>query len=619
MKQFLSLFRLFFFWMLFFAVQRAVFLIYYHQLLKVEEIPFGELLYTFYYALLLDISTASYILLLPYLLLVIQSFGKFNWLNLLNKIYILLILSVYIIISVSELGLFREWHTKLTYKALVYLQHPDEIIRSVPNWDILFFLVLIVAQIIIFYIIYQRYFYRPPNYQFKEKLPGKILFTLLVPGLLVLGIRGGFGQIPITVSKSYFSKYDILNQAAVNSGYNIAFNILDYYQVEEKNIFRFMPQEEALEIVRNIHETEKDTTIHILNQERPNIVILLLESWSGDLIESLGGIPGITPQFHELEKEGMLFTEFYSTGNRSQQALASIFSGLPALPITTLTDHPGKYDALPGLVKILKDEGYYSSFFFGGDLNYGNIKSYLIYNQFDRLVEETDFDDNAIRGKLGVHDEGLFEKMLEEIGDQPEPFFTTALTLSSHSPYDQPGERPIDTIKLENKYVNSAWYTDKCLGDFFRKVKDKPWYDNTLFIILSDHSHPSYNNYQWWSFRFRHIPLLLLGGALNKQFVNIKSNHLSSNMDLTSTILKQLHLDDSAFSWSKNMFNPFSPQFAYLEINEGFGWKRPELFLEYKVLGPMVLHTNVPRKKMDAFRKEGEAYIQVLFSEFLEY
>ena len=619
MKQFLSLFRQLIFWMLFFAVQRAIFFSYYYQQLKVEEIRFGEVLSTFYFALKLDLSTTSYILILPFLLLVIQSFGKVNWANILNKIYTVFVLLVYIIISVAELGLYKEWKTKLTYKALVYLQHPGEIVKSVPNWDLVFFFMLFLLQIVIFFLTYQKYFYRPPNYNLKEKITGKILFMILVPGLLVLGLRGGFGQIPITVSRSYFSKHDILNQVAVNSGYNIAFNIIDYYQIEEKNIFHFMPEYEALAIVRKIHETEKDTTIRILNQERPNIVIILLESWSGDLIESLGGLPGLTPQFHELEKEGLLFTEFYSTGNRSQQALASLFSGLPALPLTTLTDHPGKYDALPSLIKILKDEGYYSSFFFGGDLTYGNIKSYLIYNQFDRLVEETDFDNSAVKGKLGVHDEGLFEKMLEEIGDQPEPFFTAALTLSSHSPYDQPGERPIDWIDLEKKYVNSAWYTDKCLGDFFKKVKEKPWYDNTLFIVLSDHSHPSYNNYQWWSFRFRHIPLLFLGGALDKQYVNVKSNHLSSNMDLTSTLLKQLNLDDKPFFWSKNMFNPYSPQFAYLEINEGFGWKRPEMFLEYTVVVPMVLHTDVPRRKMDSFRKEGEAYIQVLFREFLEY
>ena len=185
MKQFLSLFRQLIFWMLFFAVQRAIFFSYYYQQLKVEEIRFGEVLSTFYFALKLDLSTTSYILILPFLLLVIQSFGKVNWANILNKIYTVFVLLVYIIISVAELGLYKEWKTKLTYKALVYLQHPGEIVKSVPNWDLVFFFMLFLLQIVIFFLTYQKYFYRPPNYNLKEKITGKILFIILVPGLFM--------------------------------------------------------------------------------------------------------------------------------------------------------------------------------------------------------------------------------------------------------------------------------------------------------------------------------------------------------------------------------------------------------------------------------------------------
>lgn len=619
MKQFLSLFRQFVFWMLFFTFQRALFLSYYFEKIKTEQVSVSEILSAFYFALRLDVSTASYVLIVPFVLLLIQSFGKMRWISKINKGYTFLVLVIFCLVCISELGLYKEWHTKLTYKALLYLKQPDEVIRSVPDQDIFLFVLLLLIQLVLFYWLYKKYFYREPAYYLKEKIPGKILFVVLIPGFLLLGIRGGYGEIPITVSQSYFSKHDILNVASVNSGYNIVFNIIDYYQIEESNIFSFMPDEEARDIVKQLHFVEKDTTIKIFECEQPNIVVILLESWSGDVIESLGGMAGITPQFHQLEKEGLLYTEFYATGNRSQQALASIYSGLPALPITTLTDHPGKYDALPSLIHILKKEGYFTSFYFGGDLHYGNIKSYLIHNQFDLLVEESNFESTSARGKLGVHDEGLFFKMLDELGNQPQPFFTTALTLSSHSPYDQPGKRPIDWIELENKYVNSIWYTDQWLGIFFEKVKEKPWYANTLFVVLSDHSHPSYNNYQRWSFKYRHIPLLILGGALDQQYEGKKSNDLFSNIDLPATILKQIDIEDTAFLWSKNMFNPYSPRLAFFETNEGFGWKRSGQYLEYKITVPLVLGSNVSPQKIDSFRKEGEAYLQVLFSDFLSY
>ena len=618
MRQFLSLLQQLVFWMVFFVFHRILFLFWFSENIRHEQIPFSEVLLTFYHSLKLDFSTTSYLLVVPFLLLIIQGITDGVLLRKLNKLYTLFFILIFNIISIAELGLYKEWHTKLTYKALVYLQNPSEILRTVSNTQLIFSFFTIVVFTVGFYLLYTKYFYKSTKVS-ADRVTLKITFLLLTPALLIIGIRGGVGQIPITVSQSYFSKYEILNQAAVNSGYNLAFNIIDYYQIEEQNIFRFMPNDEALEIVQKQHEREKDTTVSIFNLEKPNIVIVFLESWSGDLIESLGGKPGLTPKFHELEKEGLMFTNFYSTGNRSQQALASVFSGLPALPVTTLTDHPAKYDALPGMIVKLKNNGYYSSFYFGGDLTYGNIKSYLIYNQFDQLIEETDFDQNAVKGKLGVHDEGLFDKMVEELGSQPQPFFTAALTLSSHAPYDQPGERPIDWIDLENEYVNSAWYTDKCLGEFFARVKKKDWYRNTVFIVLSDHSHPSYNNYQWWSFNFRHIPLLFIGGALKEEFIGKQSNHLASNMDLTSTILNQLQIESAEFKWSKDIFNPYSPQFAYLETNWGFGWKRPDKYLEYKVTAPMVLGTNLKNPEIPEFRKEGEAYIQILFQEFLDY
>ncbi|MBV5337747.1 MAG: sulfatase-like hydrolase/transferase, partial [Deltaproteobacteria bacterium] len=126
--------------------------------------------------------------------------------------------------------------------------------------------------------------------------------------------------------------------------------MLDANKFNDESLFRFMKDEEASELTKAIHQVEKDSTVSILKVQKPNIVILLLESWSGDMIESLGGEAGITPEFRKLEKEGLLFTDFYASGNRSQQAMGSLFAGIPGLPITTITNHPEKYASLPSLV-----------------------------------------------------------------------------------------------------------------------------------------------------------------------------------------------------------------------------------------------------------------------------
>jgi phosphoglycerol transferase MdoB-like AlkP superfamily enzyme len=617
MRQFRSLFLQFVFWIVVFDLQRVLFLIFYRHAIALEQIPFMEILHTFSSALKLDITTSCYLLVIPFFLQIYRSFSKAKWPVLANNIYVFIVLLLYLLISAGEIGIYGEWKSKLSFRALSYLHRVDEVYNSISSAIFFTLVAFVVIQLIIYYFVYKRLIGR---YDRSDLQSGrqfyKWLFIVIASVMLFVGMRGSLGAIPIAFGDSYFSEHDILNQCAVNNGYHIVFSIIDYYQFEEKGLlFQFMPDEEARKIVKDLHHIDKDTTINILKTKNPNIVVFLLESWSADLIETISGDTGITPEFHQLEKEGILFTNFYASGNRSQQAIASVFSGLPGLPITTLTDHPQKYGAYPSMIHILNGAGYFTSFYFAGDMNYGNIKSYLIYNQFDRLVDEDVFDRDQPRGKLGYHDEALFAKLLKDIPGMPEPFFLGTLTVSSHSPYDFPGDRPIQWIKTEKDYLNSAHYTDEQLGKFFREAKTTDWYQNTLFVILADHSHTSHKHFYVDSFGYRKIPLLLIGGALVDSLKGTVSNRLCGNTDVPATILGQLDLPEKEFFWSKNIFNPYSPQFAYFELNNGFGWKT--------TLGEVIANSNVkkykfhniPNEKKSEFLKEGEAYIQVLMTD----
>ena len=129
-----------------------------------------------------------------------------------------------------------------------------------------------------------------------------------------------------------------------------------------------MDQKSADRIISRIYYTPKDSTLQILNIRRPNIVLFILESWSGDLIEDLGGEPGITPEFRKLQKQGILFDQIYASGSRSEQGMASIFGGFPAHPISSITVQPDKFVKLPSLIKDMKQVGYNTSYYFGGQL-----------------------------------------------------------------------------------------------------------------------------------------------------------------------------------------------------------------------------------------------------------
>ncbi len=611
------LFKQFIFWLLVFVTERALFLIFYYKLILADGIPVSEILSVFWHAIKLDVSTASYILIIPLLLEILTLLFEKPFFRKITKVYTYTVLLVYLMISAGEIGLYGEWKTKLSYKALVYFRNPSEVFNTATTWEIISFVLLVSIQAWLFIRLFNKVL--KAGFTNQQTTKWKLLpYSVILIGLLFLGLRGGFGAIPITASDAWFSQHNLLNVAAVNNGYNLTFGTIDYFQIKDKNIFKTLPDAEAEAIVHKILTVEKDTTVSILNVKKPNIIIILLESFSGDLIETLGGRADITPEFHKLEQNGLMFTEFYASGNRSQQAIGSLYAGLPAVPVTTLTDHPEKYKSVPSLIKILNQQGYFTSFYFGGDLNYGNIKSYLLYNEFNRLVDENDFDNNIPKGRLGYHDQYLFEKYHQDLNKMKKPFFSTVFTLSSHSPYDQPGSRPIKDVNLEKDFVNAAHYTDHWLGDFFQKIKNESWYDSTLILVLADHSHASYLNRPLHSFDYHKIPLLITGGALNDSLRGKQYTNITSNINITSTLLHQLKMSSDEFNWSLNMFNPYTPGFAYFELNEGYGWKRKNGEVIQNVINNKYFVKKCNRQNSCAsLEQEGRAYVQVLFEEFM--
>lgn len=610
--------RLLLYWMVVYQLFRLVFLIYNHDLIRIDQIPLGEVLKTFRSAFLLDISTACYLLLLVLLPDILQLLTGYSVFRTIKLIIVGFFTYVHGIIAMTEVGIYAEWQSKLTYKALIYLRNPQEIVQTAPTALFVLLIGLWAIFSTVSFIAYLRLTRSERNEKARLKWP-------LVPGFLVsisllfLGARGGLNAIPISISSVYFSKHNILNLAAVNPTYHFAVNLLDAVSHNDHNPFEVMPNDEAHAIVNQLFEVEKDTTESILKTSRPNIVVLLLESFSADLIESLGGEPGITPNITKLESDGLMFTNFYANANRSQQAIGSLIGGLPGIPVTTITNHPEKYYALPSLTKELKKAGYHTSFYFGGQLNYGNIRSYLIYNEIDRLVEEKDLPSKFARGKLGVHDGDLLPFFAFDLSDNKEPFFSVVFTLSSHAPYDFPGPRPITWPQLERNHVNGAHYTDAAIGEFFELARQQPWYNNTLFILVADHSKSTYRNHPLETFEYHKIPLQLLGPALIDSLRGKQTDRLFMNSDLPATLLRQLRLDAGDFRWSRDMFNPYTRQFAYFELNEGLGWKTPEGHFVWNRFADHYWQNSLKPEDDARVKQEGKAFLQVLFQEFIGY
>jgi len=616
-RLFFSFIRQMLFWLLFFAIGRLAFIGFYYHDIWVVSHSINEIMLTFVKGFKLDLATASYFMFVPFLFHLIEIFYSPRFVQQLNKAYHIIVIFLYSLLISGEIGIYSEWRTKINYKALLYLQNPGEVIHTAQTSETIGLIILAFALTALGVWLYIRFFHITIVRIQTPFLVG-LTFITLIPVLLVIGARGGFQEIPINQSQSYFSKYPIINSAATNSVFNLYISYHENRESLHANPFDEMPKQDAQQIVKNIYSQPKDSCIKILNVPKPNIVLIILESWSSELIFTPEGKQEVTPNFHKLIENGLYFDNIYATGPRSEQGMASIFAGMPAIPITSVTVQPDKYNKLPSIVKDLNSFGYHTAFNFGGQLIYGNIKSFIIYNQFDRIKEVYDFNQDLPQGKLGIHDEFTLHEMIEDVNNDPQPFFSALFTLSTHSPYDQPMEEKIDWGASVNQYLNGGNYTDDALGKFIDEASKQDWYKNTLFIFVADHSHNSYSKLSMQNIEYQKIPLLFYGPVLDSAMRGKTIHHLGIQTDIAATLLCQLGLNTSKYHWSVNLLDPYSPEFAYTSYEEGFAWKRPVGAVSYEKRFDRFHYINCPENVKDSLTQEGKAYLQLLFQEYLD-
>jgi phosphoglycerol transferase MdoB-like AlkP superfamily enzyme len=241
-----------------------------------------------------------------------------------------------------------------------------------------------------------------------------------------------------------------------------------------------------------------------------------------------------------------------------------------------------------------------------------------VYAGFDKLVEDSDFPYGTPRAKLGVHDEYALPRFAEELNQLQSPFFASWFTLSSHAPYDIPVAYHLDINGTEVGYINSVHYTDSCLGAFFDNIRKAPWYNNTLFVVMSDHGHSSPKKTPYYHPDYRKIPLLLYGNVLKEEYRGVENHKIGSQCDLVATLLAQLQLDYGAYRWSKDLLNPLAPEFAYFVFDDGLGYiDRENYFSFHHELNMYMDQSYTDSTAMEATRKKGKSHLQVVFEEFL--
>ena len=606
MKQrLIILFSGFIAWTFIYLVARGLFMVYHSNLSNELTIP--EMLLVFVHGIRMDFSMAGYYSLFPGLLFSLGFFlgGKRIWPIWLGYQAIVLFVTTFIIILDFEL--YKHWGFRLDATPLMYVG--KEAAGSGDFWQTIFlicyWLVMFSASVFAFYKYFKKRIIQLPPTDWKA-LP----VILLATALFVIPIRGSFGVAPMNSGFVYFhDKKMFANHAAVNAVWNFLYAVQKMHKLKYAD--NYFDREATKQIFDDLILVS-DTTAKLLNNDTPNIVIIAMESFTSGFIEPLGGLPGITPRFNELIREGVLFDRFYSSGDRTDKGIVAILNGYPSQPLTSIIKEPKRTKSLPYLNKPFKARGYRTEFTYGYNINYANFNSYLIHAEFDHITHSADFPQELNTSKWGVHDEFVFDKFFEECQEASNPFFKVMMTQSSHEPFDVPMETVIKGNDEISQFLNAAYYADKHLGIFIDKAKQSTWWKNTIIIITADHGHlypnnPGVSNPD----RFK-IPMLWLGGALNVRDTVIHS--VGSQTDIPNTILAQFGMDSHEFKFGQNILGiPCNP-FAIYVYNNGFGMIKPDRLFVYDNVAGAIIQRAGDIKDDDL--SEGKAFIQTLYWDF---
>ncbi len=596
------------FWFSFFIFARLIFIIFQHHLAFRNSAL--ELLSTFRHGSKLDISTTGYYLLIPVLAAIPGIWLNGNWYRILVRWYTYLLIVFSSLIVVSDVNLYSYWGFRMDYTPMFYLRTPGEAMASVSTLKAITFFASIIILSAIFIFIYNKFIdrffsdFKKPMYRF----PWTIAFMLLFASLII-PIRGGFGIAPINAGSVYFSQKMFLNHTAINAIWNVGTSA--FTQKPVKNPYSFGDLSQATALVDSL-TVKGGTTEKVLNNPRPNVIIIILESFSGYLIGGLGGDSLVTPNINRYAKDGILFSNFYASGTRTDKAIPAVLSGYPALPTQSIIKEPKKSQSLPNIVKMLIDQGYNSSFWYGGEINFANFNSFVIESGFRQVITKDNFPPEDYNSKWGVHDHIMFRALEDSMMNVREPFVNVVLTLSSHEPFEVPMKPVFSGDGVVEKYKNSVYYADSSLGAFLDHSRQREWWKNTLIIMVADHCARVTSEIPIYSPEAFRIPMLWVGGALTKS--GIRVGKFGSQTDIPSTICGQLGLPQ-LFPFGKDLLSGRSDSFAFYTFNEGFGFVTDSSVVAYdqKLSKPVLMEGKDPEYS----ERCGKAFLQVLFDDYL--
>ena len=560
--------------LLFFVAAKIGFMLYQHG---GHNFTFTDMLQVIGHGLSLDLSTSLYIIAVPFLLVAASLWLRIpKWCFRIYYAFAAVLLSL---AFVADTSLYEFWQFKLDASCLSYLETPTEAMASVSTGYILLRLLCLMILVGGIYWVYDKL--TPPFQRLASKIQkfSASLATLLLIPLIIIGIRGGLDESTTNIGQVYYSQNQFLNHSAVNPVFSF---FASFEKTATNNVtYHFMEDKACEQIVSELYNTKSIGIDTLLTTQQPNIIVILLESCGGQFTE-ISGRTDITPNLNRLAHEGIYFTNCYANSWRTDRGTLCTWSGYPSFPTMSVMKMPSKSRSLPNIARTLQQErGYSTHYLYGGDINFTNMRSYLVSGGFSDLTWKDDYTkEEQTSAKWGVRDDITFQTLTELTRTMRQPFLIGYSTLSSHVPWDVPIHH------FDDEVLNAFYYLDQCIGYFIQQLRQSDLWDNTLVIMLPDHG-IVYAGLDESNPLLNHIPMLWVGGAV-KQPRRIEQ--VCNQTDLPATLLGQLGIAHDDYTFSRDVLSvTYKNPFAIHTYDDGYTIIDSASFVNYDFISNRVV------------------------------
>jgi len=531
------------------------------------------------------------LLLVPFacvLLLLPQHWYHARGVAITASVWLAAVLTTLVGLELSTPDFMAEYGLRPNRLFLEYLIYPREVfatlIGSRPVQCVLLVLGIIITALAGYWLAQQVWPQPVPT----ERWPLRVLLAFIVLAAGTMGVRSSFGHRPMNPAMLAFSTDPTVNVLPLNSFYSLIHAARDWQRDGEgaAQLYGVVPEAEVIATIRADSglpaEAFIDADIPTLAARQPvwqgkpkNLVIVLEESLGAQFIGSLGGLP-LSPHYDRLSAQGWALTRLYATGTRSVRGIEAVVAGFSPTPAQAVVKRPGAQQDFFTLAALLRQHGYDTTFYYGGESHFDNMRGFFLGNGFTRIIDQNAYKTPEFVGSWGVSDEDLFKRADAEftrLHEEGKPFFGLVFSSSNHEPFEFPDGKIELHEQPKQTRNNAAKYADHAIGEFFSRAMNSEYWQDTVFLIVADHDSRVFGRDLVPIDNF-HIPGLILGADIKPR----RDERIASQIDLPPTLLSLIGIDSATPMTGRNLADPalHLPGRAIMQYDRNFAFLQGE-------------------------------------------